>query len=103
MYCWHVSRLTLLALVWPQGHSTRVLGVIGNPVSHSRSPLIHNAALESLGLDMVYVPLKVDDLCTFLRNPTFSSAAFAGFSVTIPHKETALECASKVRKARPCA
>jgi 3-dehydroquinate dehydratase / shikimate dehydrogenase len=71
--------------------------VIGNPISHSRSPLIHNAALDSVGLDMVYVPLKVDDLRAFLMDPTFSGPDFVGFSVTIPHKETALQCASKVR------
>jgi 3-dehydroquinate dehydratase/shikimate dehydrogenase len=46
---------------------------------------------------MVYVPLKVDDLRAFLKDPTFSGPDFVGFSVTIPHKETALQCASKVR------
>ena len=57
-------------------------GIVGNPVSHSRSPALHNAALAAAGLDAVYVPLLVDELRTFLDSfPTFS-----GFSVTVPHK-----------------
>ena len=55
---------------------------MGNPVSHSRSPALHNAAFAAACLDAVYVPLLVDELAPFL-------AAFpdcAGFSVTIPHK-----------------
>ena len=80
-----------------QGAATRVLGVIGKPISHSRSPVLHNAALSALGEDTVYVPLLVDDLPDFLRSPLFSRADFAGFSVTIPHKEVALRCCAEVR------
>ena len=40
------------------GKSTLV-GVIGNPVAHSLSPVMHNAAFAALGLDWVYVPLRV--------------------------------------------
>ncbi len=59
---------------------------MGNPVSHSRSPALHNAAFGAAKLDAVYVPLLVDELPPFL-------AAFpdlAGVSVTIPHKAGAL-------------
>jgi hypothetical protein len=68
-----------------QAHRTRraqVFGIVGNPVAHSRSPALHNAALAAAGLDAVYVPLLVDELRPFL-------AAFpllSGLSVTIPHK-----------------
>ena len=45
------------------GH-TRIVGVIGDPVAHSRSPQMHNAAFAKAGLDYVYVPFHVrpDDL-----------------------------------------
>ena len=77
-----------------------MLGVIGKPISHSRSPVLHNAALEAAGEDVVYVPLLVDDLPDFLGSPLFSRTDFAGFSVTIPHKEVALRCCAEVRIAR---
>ncbi len=69
----------------PDQHVTmQIYGVIGNPVSHSRSPQLHNAALAAAGLDSVYLPLLVDNLRSFLK--TYSSSDYRGFSVTIPHK-----------------
>lgn len=62
----------------------QVYGVIGNPVAHSRSPQLHNAAMEAAGLDSVYLPFLVDNLRAFLV--TYSSPEYGGFSVTIPHK-----------------
>ena len=62
----------------------QIFGVIGNPVSHSRSPHLHNAAMAAAGIDAVYLPLLVDNLKKFLK--TYSSADYGGFSVTIPHK-----------------
>lgn len=59
-----------------------MFGVIGNPVSHSRSPALHNAAMRAAGMDAVYLPLLVDDLQPFLH----AFPDFSGFSVTIPHK-----------------
>ena len=44
------------------GGSTRTVGIMGWPVSHSLSPAIHNAAFAALGLDWVYVPLPVHPL-----------------------------------------
>ena len=62
----------------------QVYGVIGNPVAHSRSPQLHNAAMEAAGLDSVYLPFLVDNLRAFLV--TYCSPEYGGFSVTIPHK-----------------
>lgn len=76
-----------------QHPGTKVFGVIGNPISHSKSPAIHNAALSQVGYDGVYVPLLVDNMETFLN--TFNSPDWAGFSVTIPHKEAALRGATE--------
>lgn len=65
---------------------------MGKPVSHSRSPALHNAAFEAAGVDAVYVPLLTDDLPRMLA--AFAPPAFPGFdgfSVTIPHKAHALQ------------
>ncbi|GLI68149.1 hypothetical protein VaNZ11_012486 [Volvox africanus] len=78
-----------------QGARTKVYGIIGNPVSHSKSPLIHNTAFQNIDFDGVYVPLLVDDLERFLT-AFKDDPDFAGFSVTIPHKEAALRLASAV-------
>ena len=61
-----------------------MFGIIGNPVAHSRSPAIHNAAFQDAGLDALYVPLLVDDLQRLVSSP--AAQTMSGFSVTIPHK-----------------
>jgi shikimate dehydrogenase len=63
--------------------------VIGWPISHSRSPIIHGYWLKRHGIDGCYtrVPVEPEKLETFLR--TLESAGFAGCNVTIPHKEQA--------------
>lgn len=75
---------------------TKLLGVIGHPVEHSLSPLMHNAALESLGVDYVYVPfpIKPDDLPTAIQG--FSAIGVTGFNVTIPHKQAIMSYLSAI-------
>ncbi len=70
---------------------SEIYGVIGNPVGHSRSPRIHNAALAATGRNGVYLPLPVEDLDSFVRDlvrPTTRQLDWRlrGLSVTIPHK-----------------
>ncbi|GJD12658.1 Bifunctional 3-dehydroquinate dehydratase/shikimate dehydrogenase, chloroplastic [Galdieria sulphuraria] len=67
--------------------STKLYGVIGNPVAHSMSPAIHNLAFASLSLDCVYCPLAVEDFGSCWK--MLNEMGFMGLSVTIPHKETA--------------
>jgi 3-dehydroquinate dehydratase/shikimate dehydrogenase len=67
---------------------TRVYGVIGDPIGHSLSPLIHNAAFASRRVDAIYLPFHVSDLRDFLS--VVDSFGVAGFSVTLPHKERIL-------------
>ena len=71
------------------GPQTRVFGVIGNPVMHSRSPLIHNRGFAALGIDAVYLPFHVPDLQEFWK--VADSLGIRGLSVTVPHKTTVLE------------
>jgi shikimate dehydrogenase len=68
---------------------TQFCGVIGNPVEHSLSPAIHNAAFQKLGLNFVYLAFRVEaigDAIMGLR----ALGNFRGASVTIPHKVTAV-------------
>jgi len=67
---------------------TRVYGVIGNPVAHSLSPLMHNAAFAARGVNAVYLPFRVARLEDFLG--AAGKLGVAGFSVTLPHKERIL-------------
>jgi shikimate dehydrogenase len=65
--------------------STQFCAVIGNPVEHSLSPAIHNAAFEALDLDFVYVACPVEDVKGALAGMR-ALGNFRGMSVTIPHK-----------------
>jgi len=74
---------------------TAVYGVIGDPVAHSLSPLIHNKALRELGINAVYLPFRVPrgELPNFLK--AFEQLGVGGYSVTIPHKEAAATVADR--------
>ena len=75
---------------------TKLLGVIGHPVSHSLSPLMHNSALTKLGLDYVYLPFPIapENLETAIAG--FVSIGVVGFSITIPHKQAILPFLSEI-------
>ncbi|MGC1687428.1 MAG: type I 3-dehydroquinate dehydratase, partial [Candidatus Acidiferrales bacterium] len=64
---------------------TKVYGVIGNPIHHSLSPVMQNAAFQARGINAVYLPFFVRDLRDFLD--AVPQLGVAGFSVTIPHKQ----------------
>jgi len=73
---------------------TQLYGVVGDPVRHSLSPAVHNAAFAAAGLNAVYLPLRVDRpyesfkafMVEVLARPWLD---FRGFSITVPHKENA--------------
>jgi 3-dehydroquinate dehydratase/shikimate dehydrogenase len=73
--------------------NTKVFGVIGDPVAHSLSPLVHNLAFRHLGINAVYLPFRVPrpELADSLK--AFMDVPVQGYSVTIPHKEEAAELA----------
>ena len=70
---------------------TEVYGVIADPIGHSLSPLIHNAAFAHLKMNKVYVPFRIprEDLPRFIDNAP--ELDVKGLSVTIPHKESVIE------------
>jgi 3-dehydroquinate dehydratase/shikimate dehydrogenase len=75
--------------------ATRVYAVMGNPVEHSLSPAIHNAAFAALGLDAVYLRLKVEgDPAAVVR--AFAALPIDGYSVTIPHKEAVAAACTEI-------
>ncbi|CAL4963625.1 unnamed protein product [Urochloa decumbens] len=72
------------------GPDTKVLGLIANPVKQSKSPILHNKCLQSVGYNAVYLPLLGDNLASFLE--TYSSPDFSGFSCSLPFKVDAVKC-----------
>jgi shikimate dehydrogenase len=76
--------------------TTKILGVLGYPIEHSMSPVMHNAALRQLGADYVYVPLAVApaDLAGVLAS--LKAIDCRGFNVTIPHKQTVMPHLSEI-------
>lgn len=69
----------------------KLAGVIGWPVAHSRSPLIHNFWLERYKIDGVYIPLPVKGENFEILIRGIMAAGFRGCNVTIPHKERAFQ------------
>lgn len=72
---------------------TRVAAVVGRPIAHSLSPILHNAWLAAADIDGVYVALEVDDLgfANFIEG--LRATSLSGVNVTLPHKEAALAAA----------
>lgn len=68
---------------------TQFCGIIGNPVEHSLSPAIHNAAFRKLGLNCVYLAWKVESIGDAVKGLR-ALGNFLGASVTIPHKVSAV-------------
>jgi shikimate dehydrogenase len=67
--------------------TTQLLGVIGDPISHSLSPLMHNAAIAQMGLDYVYLPFLIHGERLSDAIAGFEAINLVGFNVTIPHKQ----------------
>ncbi len=74
---------------------TDVYGVIADPIGHSLSPVIHNAAFRELGLNAVYIPFRVprEELEDFIG--ICRQLSIKGLSVTIPHKEAIVPLATE--------
>ena len=77
------------ALLSAPAGTTRVAGVIGDPVEHSLSPVLHNAAFAELGIDWVYVAFRVAPGQGGAAVRAMRTLDLAGLSVTMPHKADA--------------
>lgn len=75
---------------------TKLLGIIGNPLSHSLSPIMQNMAIAILQLNYVYLPfpVKTENLEEVLKG--FYALNLVGFNVTIPHKQTIIPFLSQI-------
>ncbi|HEY1750000.1 MAG TPA: shikimate dehydrogenase [Caulobacteraceae bacterium] len=79
----------------PINGATAVAGIVGAPVGHSLSPMIHNAWLEAAGIDGAYVPFSppADGFAALVRG--LKGGAIRGLNVTVPFKEAALALADR--------
>jgi len=75
--------------------STQFCAVIGNPIGHSLSPAIHNAAFAATGLDFVYLAFRIEDLAGVFAGMR-AIPSFRGMSITIPHKVAAIQYVDEV-------
>ncbi len=75
---------------WPVDARTRLVGILGHPVSHSFSPLLHNAAFFAQGLNLRYVALDVPPTLLPAAVKGLGALGFAGANVTIPHKRAVI-------------
>ena len=89
------ARTTVNAEARIQG-STALVGVLGDPVRHSLSPVMHNAALEAMGLDWAYLalPAPAAELATVVR--ALEAMGCRGLNVTIPHKQAVAALCSEL-------
>jgi shikimate dehydrogenase len=78
------------------GGRTALAGVLGDPVHHSLSPVMHNAALRDLGLDWVYLalPVAAEKLAAVLEG--LEAIGCRGLNVTLPHKQAAARLATSL-------
>ncbi len=65
---------------------TKICGLIGDPVEHTMSPVMHNAAYKKLGLDYIYIPFRVEPEQLAPAVDGLRALNVSGFNVTIPHK-----------------
>lgn len=78
---------------------TRVAAVIGDPVEHSRSPALHNAAFAALGIDAVYTAARVAPADLEAALAGMGALGYLGASVTVPHKQAAAALCDRLEGA----
>ena len=81
---------------WTISGQTRLCGVIGDPIEHTLSPVMHNAAFRELGLDYVYVPFRVKPAELGQAIAGMRALNIRGLNVTIPHKVAVLQFLDKL-------
>ena len=77
---------------------TKIAGIFGCPIEHTLSPLMHNSAFQSLGLDMCYVAFKVLPEALPEAVQAIRSLNMLGVNITVPHKEKVIPLLDKVHE-----
>ena len=72
---------------------TKIFAVAGDPIAHSMSPLLHNAAFRKVNFDGVYLPLRIPEGTLETALNELKPLGISGYSVTIPHKQEAIQVA----------
>jgi len=72
-------------------NNTKIVGVIGHPIKHTLSPIMHNYAYKNLNLDYVYLPFDISSIGLHDSLKGMVALGIRGFNVTIPHKERIME------------
>lgn len=75
---------------------TRVCGVIGDPIEHSLSPIMHNAAFQALEMDYVYLAFKVKPVCVPDAVEGMRALNIRGLNVTMPHKKAVMASLDRI-------
>src|SRR5512143_877501 len=91
----------LLTICWEQNNmaitgKTKVCGVIGDPIEHTLSPAMHNAAFEALNLDYVFLAFKVKSAGVADAVNGMRALNIRGLNVTMPHKSTVINHLDRV-------
>ena len=73
----------------------KLFAIFGDPVSHSRSPLMHNAVFKNLNYPASYIRVHLKDGSKFRE--TFLNLGLSGANITVPHKEVAFEACDEIR------
>ena len=78
---------------------TLLAGVIGDPILHSKSPILHRFWLNQNNINGHYIPLKVSKIDLELVLKTLPKMGFSGVNVTVPHKESVLKIANEITQS----
>ena len=77
---------------------TNLVGLLGQPVNHSLSPIMHNAAYKEMGLDWCYLAIPCDKLNLKEVTTALRFIDCKGLNITIPHKQEVLKACNKLTK-----
>ena len=82
-----------------EANHIRIAGVIGDPINHTRSPLIHNYWIKKSNINCFYIPLNIKSSDLEKKVIFIRELGFCGLNVTIPHKEKIINLADEIMES----